>query len=215
MVPRYLLVITILLGSLFGPAGRLDLPYFWVWAAVLIGATLVGALVFDRELLSERLRPGPSGEDRHLRFAMLPFLLGHLVLAGLDVGRFQWSTRIPVRIQTFALAGLVLSMSLTVWAAKINRFFSPVVRIQSERGHHLVKAGPYRWIRHPGYAAAFGAIICSGPALGSWWSMAPLAVPLVLILRRTIIEDRFLHQHLDGYRDYAAHVRYRYFPWIW
>ena len=40
-----------------------------------------------------------------------------------------------------------------------NRFFSPVVRIQGERGHHLITAGPYRFLRHPGYV---GTIIGSG-----------------------------------------------------
>ena len=45
-----------------------------------------------------------------------------------------------------------------------NRFFSPVVRIQQERGHHLVTGGPYRFVRHPGYVAAIVLSLSSGLA---------------------------------------------------
>jgi protein-S-isoprenylcysteine O-methyltransferase Ste14 len=43
----------------------------------------------------------------------------------------------------------------------------------------------------------------------------PLLPVLVLILRRVLVEDRFLHENLPGYREYAARVRSRLIPWVW
>lgn len=145
----------------------------------------------------------------------MPFFVGHLVVAALDIGRFQWSGSIPAGVQIAALVELGASLAVSIRSVSVNRFFSPVVRIQSERGHHLVDIGPYRWVRHPGYAAAIGSMIFSEPALGSWWSMVPLVPMFFLILRRTIIEDRYLHEHLEGYVAYVQRVRYRLMPGIW
>ena len=179
------------------------------------GAIVAAVLVIDRDLLRERAKPGPGGIDRKLRFILVPFSAAHLVIAGLDVGRFHWSGHMAVGIQIAGVVGLAASMSLSVWAAAVNRFFSPVVRIQSERGHHVVTSGPYRWIRHPGYTAVLGSILCSGPALGSWWSMLALVPTFVMLFRRTSLEDRYLHERLDGYADYAKRVRHKLVPGVW
>ena len=79
----------------------------------------------------------------------------------------------------------------------------------------MITTGPYRWVRHPGYAAATVSMLAAGPALGSWWAMLVLAPAYVLILRRTIIEDRYLHEHLEGYVEYAQRTRFRLLPGIW
>jgi protein-S-isoprenylcysteine O-methyltransferase Ste14 len=51
---------------------------------------------------------------------------------------------------------------------EVNRFFFSVVRIQAERGQYVVTAGPYAYVRHPGYLAGILIMVASGPALGSW-----------------------------------------------
>ncbi len=200
---------------LFVPAGRIDLPFFWAYVLILLGyLVIVGFFVMDADLRRERLRPG-QGEDRLMRPLALPFSMAHLVIAGFDVGRYHFSDTIPTDARIAGLAGLVLVLSLAAWAISANRFFSPVVRIQEDRGHTLVTQGPYRFIRHPGYVAGLGMLVCSGLSLGSWWAMAPLVVPAFLMLRRTILEDRFLRRELPGYADYASRVRYRLLPGIW
>lgn len=55
----------------------------------------------------------------------------------------------------------------------------------------------------------------SGLALGSWWSLLPNVVNIAIMLRRLIIEDRFLHENLEGYPDYARRVRWRLAPKLW
>src|SRR3954452_658601 len=151
MILRVLIVECLLAATLFISAGRIDLPWFWAVLALHATMLLAGVPFMDPDLRKERVRPGPGGRSRRIRVLAVPMLLGHLVVAGLDVGRFGWSGPIPVAVQAVALAGCAAGMGLSLWAMAANRFFSPVVRIQAERGHHLITAGPYRVLRHPGY----------------------------------------------------------------
>lgn len=204
-----------LAAVLFPAAGRMDLPFFWAAVLTPIPLAIIIGPYLDPELVRERLKPASAGRDPHLRAIGTVFVLGQLITAGLDVGRFHWSRTVPFALQCAGLAGYWTAMAFAAWALITNRFFSPVVRIQSERGHHVVTTGPYAWIRHPGYAATIAAWPCLSLALGSWWSMAFLIPMLLLVVRRARLEDAFLHDNLDGYRDYAARVRYRILPGIW
>jgi protein-S-isoprenylcysteine O-methyltransferase Ste14 len=212
---RIVLALVVLGGVLFGSAGRFDLPFLWGFLAVYAVGMALAVVLMPSDLIKERMRPGAGGTDRALRFTIIPFFAAHLIIAGLDVGRFGWSTPMPTWLQVVGLAGLAAGFALSLAGVRVNRFFSPVVRIQSERGHHVVTDGPYRWIRHPGYTSTFVMLVASGMALGSWWSLLPLAPVAVMILRRTIIEDRFLHEHLPGYAEYASRVRWRLLPGVW
>ncbi|MFO0972087.1 MAG: isoprenylcysteine carboxylmethyltransferase family protein [Phycisphaerae bacterium] len=202
-------------GCLFGSAGRLDLPFFWAYLGLLIAMLVIAVRIMDRELLRERFAPAPGGHDRHLRWIALPILASELVIAGLDVGRFGWSRPLPPGLRIAALGVVAASLAFAIWALRVNRFFSPVVRIQSERGHHLVTGGPYRFVRHPGYASAVLGWPAGAIALGSWWALLPLLVLAVLLVRRTALEDRYLREQLPGYAEYAARVRYRIVPGVW
>jgi protein-S-isoprenylcysteine O-methyltransferase Ste14 len=109
---------------------------------------------------------------------------------------------------------MALSCLLVFHAMLTNRFFSPVVRIQKERGHHLVDSGPYGIVRHPGYAGMILMAPFSGLALGSWVSVGFALVYSGLILRRVVFEDTFLRGNLEGYDAYASRVRYRLIPGV-
>jgi len=122
---------------------------------------------------------------------------------------------IPQVWQILGLAGMAASLGLALWALTQNRFFSPVIRVQTERGHHLITSGPYQFIRHPGYLGGAGSALCGAIALGSRWALLPAAGVVGVLLRRTVIEDRFLRPELAGYQDYARKVRYRLLPGIW
>src|SRR4051794_8535343 len=199
MILRVLIVEGVVAATLFASAGRIDLPWFWAVLAVHSALLAVGMSSIDPDLRKERLKPGPGGQDRYLRLIAIPFLLAHLIVAGLDVGRFHWSRPMPTGLQALALIGYTAGMALAVCAMLANRFFSPVVRIQHERGHTLVTSGPYRLVRHPGYVGAILASACGGFALGSWWSLVPLGTLAVLFLRRTAVGGRVLRAGLRGY----------------
>lgn len=194
-------------------AGTLRVPAFWMFLSCMFIATPIMLRVADPELIKERLSPAPGGVDRHIRAKIMPFFMAHLVVAGLDA-RFRW-TNPALPMNAVGFLALIAATSLSLWAVSVNRFFSPVVRIQTERGHHLVDRGPYHFIRHPGYLAALVLMIGSGMALGSWWSLIPNLGAMIVILCRASLEDGYLHEHLDGYRQYAARVRWRLMPGLW
>jgi protein-S-isoprenylcysteine O-methyltransferase Ste14 len=146
----------------------------------------------------------------------VPVLILHWIIAGLDRGRFHWGDDVPAWLRGAGLIALAIGWALAFWAMRVNRFFSSVVRIQSDRGQYVVTSGPYGWIRHPGYLAGTVIIVASGIALGSWLATAILIVfGLPFLLHRAITEDRVLQAELPGYRDYAARVRWRVLPGIW
>jgi protein-S-isoprenylcysteine O-methyltransferase Ste14 len=200
--------------ALFGCAGRLDIAFFQAYLLVCLAALTVAAFILDPELLQERVRPG--GQPLKLRYyALILPPIAHWCIAGLDVGRFHWSDSVAPGLQVAGLATFAMALALIVWAMRANRFFSSVIRLQEDRGHELVTAGPYRWVRHPGYIAALTFCLSSGIALGSWLSLLPAAVCVPLLLNRTVAEDRFLKKNLKGYSAYAESVRYRLLPGIW
>ena len=204
----------VMAGTFFGSAGRWDLPLAWACMGVYAGFMLVAHFLMGPELRRERMNPAPGGIDRQIRWMMLPFIVGYWVVAGLDI-RWHGTAIMPQGWQVLGLAGFTASLGLALWALTQNRFFSPVVRIQTERGHRLITSGPYQFIRHPGYLGAAGSTLCGAIALGSWWALLPAAGLVGVLIRRTILEDRFLHRELAGYQEYARTVRYRLLPGIW
>ena len=200
---------------LFVSAGRWDLPFFWAYLGVNVALMAALAGQVDPELMEERW--DPAGGRRQLLplvFCGTPLYVGHLVIAGLDAGRFHWS-KIPNDIQVAGLVLFTVSWALVGWAMVANRFFSSVVRIQAERGHHVVTSGPYRYLRHPGYAAGIVGFLTGPLALGSWWALLPIVPVVAFVLWRTAAEDRFLRRELPGYAAYAERVRYRLLPGVW
>ena len=212
---RVLILLGMVIAVLFGSAGRWDLPFFWAFLGVVVVFLLAFRLLTDPGLQQERVGHGSGrSRSRAFRLALAPFVLGLLVVAGLDAGRFHWSA-VPFGVQVAGLVGLAAALSLMLWAMAVNRFFSPAIYIQSERGHHVITGGPYRFIRHPGYLAmalifGFGVL-----ALGSWWALLPAAGYALLILNRAAREDRFLQAELPGYAEYAKRVHYRVLPGVW
>ncbi len=193
-----------------------------LWGYLLL--LVVGRLA-DRRLLTgsserlrgEHLRSGSPGRGAFSISASLFRLCGvaHYAIAGLELVRYRGVSRVPLVLRVAGLAGLAASHGLLFWARSVNPFYSPEVRVQDDRGHRVITAGPYRFVRHPGYLASILRLPCSALALGSLWSMAPSTVWLPLTVYWTILEDGVLTAGLEGYTDYTGEVPYRLFPGLW
>ena len=204
---------------LFISAGRLD----WVWSWVYIGTYFIGiainALVIlprNPEMIAERaeIKEDAKGWDKTLGILIAIPTLGMLIVAGLDV-RFGWSAPLPVAVHLIALAIGALGSALFSWALASNAYFSRVVRLQMDRGHTVATGGPYRHVRHPGYAAMVISSLATPPMLGSLWALIPAGLIACLYVVRTALEDKTLQAELAGYQDYARQVRYRLVPGAW
>jgi protein-S-isoprenylcysteine O-methyltransferase Ste14 len=216
---RYVLALAVfelVLGFvLFGSAGRVDLPWFWALLACHAVILAAGFAALDPDLRRERMGPRGGGIDRVFRSLMLAFVLIHLAVAGLDVGRFGWSPGLPAAAHAAALAVYAGGLLLSMRAMAVNRFFVPAVQIQAERGQYPVTAGPYRFVRHPGYAGLLLAVFAECVVFGSLWSAVPALAFAATLAARTAMEDRMLRERLRGYAEYARSVRYRLVPCVW
>jgi protein-S-isoprenylcysteine O-methyltransferase Ste14 len=201
--------------ALFASAGTLAFVTYWVYLAIFAAGFVATFLLVDPDLARERMRPAGKHPPPAL-WVFTGVLFAHWIVAGLDYGRFHWSDSVPSWLQWLGLAAVAASYAFCLWAMRINRFFSSVVRIQSDRGQVVISAGPYACIRHPGYIAGIVLTAASGLALNSWLATTLLVVcSLPFLLYRTVTEDRVLKTELPGYRDYAERVRWRLLPGIW
>ncbi len=207
-------------AALFLAAGRLDWPAAWAYLGAYVGVAVANGLFLLRrqpELVAERARVKEGAKRWDPPLAAVVSLLGPLavlVVAGLDVRR-RWSRGLPWPLRVGALATMILGYLLVVWAMVANRFFSGVVRIQTECGHVVVNGGPYRFVRHPGYSGMGTHLLATPALLGSRWAFLPALLTVAVLVLRTALEDRTLRKELPGYADYARGVRHRLLPGIW
>jgi len=219
---RALFSLAILVSSPFLAAGRLDWLPAWALVALTLTANAISRIIPARrhpDLLVERARFVEGRDVKPWDRLLMPIvgIIGPLatwIVAGLDE-RFVWLPVVPLALQIAAFLVVAAGSALATWAMAENRFFSAVVRIQRDRGHSVVSTGPYRFVRHPGYAGGVLAAIGMPLALGSAWALIPGVLSAGAIAARTALEDRTLHEELDGYREYAARVRYRLLPGVW
>ena len=221
-IPRFLIMTLLMLSVLFLAAGRLDWWEAWAYIGQALFVLILSRTVMilktpdtAMERVEAAQKEGVKAWDKTLMpltAVVLPFV--SWVVAGLDE-RFGWSPDLPDVIQVIALAVIFLGSMFGTWAMLANRFFSSHVRIQTERGHQVVDRGPYRIVRHPGYAGLVLAWVAA-PVLFSSYGVAVLAVIAIAASAwRTALEDRTLQEELPGYQEYTGRVRYRLVPGIW
>lgn len=205
---------------LFASAGTLS----WVEGWVLVGLYTAGLLVTlqivgrcNLDLLIERaqiVREDAQAWDKIISPAIRLLFVGMFVVSGLDE-RFEWTTSLTLAGQIAAFATGLAGYGLIAWAMTSNRFFNVYTRIQEERGHAVATAGPYRFVRHPGYVGMIILALALPLGLGSLPALAFGGCAAVLFVTKTALEDRTLNEELDGYREYAQRVRYRLLPGVW
>ncbi|MBS3797591.1 isoprenylcysteine carboxylmethyltransferase family protein [Pseudoalteromonas sp. BDTF-M6] len=201
----------------------LDLQWWqaWVYSAEVFAFGVGG------HMLTEQRNPGLIAERQNIDSIkkanpwdkvlapLMAISIGFpmIIVAGLD-HRYQWSSEFPLWLNWLGFMLVALGYGIATWALVENRFFISVVRIQTERGHVVCDTGPYRFIRHPGYAGSVLALFGIVLALDSLWTLLPTAFATVITLIRTQLEDTALHKELPGYSEYARRVKYRLFPGV-
>ncbi|GAC1044833.1 methyltransferase [Rhizobium sp. No.120] len=208
-----------LLVMIFLPAGHLD---WWPgWAFIIFLVVVYGiALLIMRRVnpvifrARSRFQAGTKGWDLILVSLILLGMIAEIPLGALDAGRMGWSV-MPTSIVILGYLLLAAGIALGTWAQAVNRFFEPGVRLQRERGQHVISDGPYAYVRHPGYVSAILVFAGLALALGSWWALIPAGWASAVLILRTSWEDALLHSELEGYADYSKRVRFRLLPGIW
>jgi len=214
----YLLIPLILLIC----GGDLGWWQAWLYSLLILTAGIGGRMWAEQRhpgLLAERQNIESIQNAKAWDKVLAPLMavsIGYpmVFVAGLD-HRYNWSSEFSLWLIVSGFILVSLGYAFATWALAENRFFSSVVRIQTDRGHEVCDSGPYRFVRHPGYAGSILALFGIVLALSSVWTLIPAAVASIIAVIRTVLEDRTLQEELPGYRDYARRVRYRLIPWIY
>jgi protein-S-isoprenylcysteine O-methyltransferase Ste14 len=207
---------------LFGAAGTLNWLMGWAYLLFMLGFSLLSRLHLLRsypDLAAERAASMGKENVEPWDRRLMPFVaiwgpMLVLLIAGLD-RRNGWSPAVAQWVQIAAFGVVIVGYLVGHWATMANRFFSGTVRIQTERGHTVQDAGPYRIVRHPSYAAGVVANPAIALTLGSLWALLPAGLVVAALITRTALEDRMLHDKLPGYAEYAQRTRYRLLPGVW
>ena len=196
-------------------AAAIGLVRFWILGAILIAFVAYTTSAVDRTLMKERLRPAGPTADRGLLLVIRLSAAAQLIVSLLDIRWFHWSDRVPPSLRAAAMVAVAVSLALLSRAMTANRFFSSAIRVQSDRGHQVVRNGPYAIVRHPGYLGMIVVVPAEALALGSWYGLLLALIYAAAIARRVSVEDRYLRGRLDGYVEYVNVVRYRLVPGVW
>jgi protein-S-isoprenylcysteine O-methyltransferase Ste14 len=197
----------------------------WAQAWIFLGINVIFfvisrgiAIRLNPDIIRERVTASSKPDTKNWDKRLMPVMIVFPALIGLVAGwnhRFGWPPVVPMSLQVVGLFFYIFAQSFTTWAVSVNAFFSSQVRIQTDRGHYAISEGPYKLIRHPGYAAGILAIVTSALILESYWALIPAIASIPFYFLRTSLEDKTLQEELPGYRKYAQMVRYRLFPGIW
>lgn len=205
-------------GLLFGSAGRLDWGAGWLYLLLYVSGLVAAAVVMlpaHADVIASRTELAPKhGWDRAVMVVYSLAGLAILIVGGLDE-RFDWTAAMAPAWRALGVAGYVAGYGVFVWAMWANAYFAAVSRAQPERGQQVAQGGPYRFVRHPGYAGLLVFAPACAAVLDSTWVLIPAAALMASIVARTAFEDRMLRAELPGYTRYAQRVRYRLIPGVW
>jgi protein-S-isoprenylcysteine O-methyltransferase Ste14 len=148
-----------------------------------------------------------------LSFFFIDFLVWFAIMP-LDAKRFGWSPAFPFWVKATGTVLLVLASVIVFEALKENTFAAPVVKMQKERGQHVISTGLYGIVRHPMYTGAVLMFIAGPLLLGSVFGLIMGLVLIVTIAVRSIGEETMLKQELEGYSDYMKKVKWRMIPFV-
>ena len=207
---------------LFGPAGTLRWPAAWVLLGVLFLARGMSAMVLyrrSRALLVERarlpLQRGQSPADKVLLPAYMASVAAEVAFVSWD----RWHRHLlgsPAFVaRSVGLLLFLIGCYIVHVALRSNPFAVTVVRHQTERGHEVVREGPYSLVRHPMYVGLVLEAIGLPLWLGSTAGVLASIVPVGVLVIRIVAEEHMLAASLADYPRYVREVRWRLVPRLW
>ena len=111
-----------------------------------------------------------------------------------------------------SLASTLTTVAAHAQTGQTGLYLNPIA---IRAGNSYADSGPYAFLRHPGYVAASLMFVGIALSLGSLWALVPAVVSCLLLVVRTVLEDKTLRNELPGYEEYAQRVRYRLVPGVW
>lgn len=164
---------------------------------------------------AQRQRPGAVPADAGSRI-----VLRLCYVAGFGVA-FVLTERVPsaqLGVAAAPWAGLLLiwsGISIRAWSFQtLGRYFT--FTVQTSDDQPVISSGPYRIIRHPGYAGVLLASMGTGMVTGNWLAILVITVAVLCgLIYRITVEERALSRALGAAYQSYAWKRRRLIPYIW
>ncbi|HMK49457.1 MAG TPA: isoprenylcysteine carboxylmethyltransferase family protein [Thermodesulfovibrionales bacterium] len=222
LVVNSIISLAIMGGLLFLPAGTFDWWRAWTLLGIIAAGSIVSVVVLfpgHKDLLWERLRP-PIQKKQPLtdKIILLSFLVSFYSMFAfipLDVFRFHLMARPAAIVSSLGLALFILGWRIVYLALRENAFASLVVKLQEERRQTVIDSGVYGLVRHPMYAGGILFVLGIPLWLESYAATVLALFPVLLLMLRIPMEERYLRRELAGYEAYMRRVRYRIIPHVW
>jgi protein-S-isoprenylcysteine O-methyltransferase Ste14 len=211
-------MVVVAAGFVFVNAPRLGWTLGWIYVGIIVATLTINMtclLRWNPDLIRRRMRVSKFSKTWDKVWAVL---FGVAMIAIYVVAVMEARDRVssaPGAAWLLGLAIFVPGWALAIWSMVVNPFFEKTVRIQTDHGHRVIDTGPYAYMRHPGYVGFAGWMLSTPLLLASTWASIPALVSVVLLVIRTALEDRTLHEELPGYAEYASRVRFRLIPGVW
>ena len=154
---------------MFVPAG-VGWTKGWIFLSAFLIETAVSVVYLWRRnpaifAARSKIQKGIKRWDKLLMACLFASLLAVFPVAGLDDGRFHWSS-VPIWLVVLGYVLFSIGFVVSAWAEAVNKFAELGVRIQTDRGHKVVDTGPYAVVRHPMYLAAVLLFFGTAPGVG-------------------------------------------------
>ena len=149
--------------------------------------------------------PSDRGTTRQIGAAFVFALCAGLaapLLNRLRIGRLRTH---PVADTGIAL--MLMGLAVRVWSARtLGRFYTRTLRVTE--GQSVITVGPYRWVRHPGYAADTVLWLGFGLAAKNLLVAGSILVAmLAAYTRRIAVEEVMLNEQFgEAYAEYVRHT---------
>lgn len=131
---------------------------------------------------------------------------GGIITYLIEPGWMAWGAvaDFPLWWRWIGVVPLVAGTVMAMWGLRtLGRHFA--LSVSPQEGNTLVRSGPYRWVRHPLYSAAFVETVGVSLVMASWF-VGLMAVLLWwgIALRTPMEEEKLIERYGDVYREYIA-----------
>lgn len=116
---------------------------------------------------------------------------------------------------TVSLVIMILGLALRTWSVyTLGNYFTMHLSIQ--KGHKIIRSGPYKYFRHPSYVGAFFTYLGTSVFLHAWFSLilAAIILPIAWVRRIHHEEELLIEEFGEEYKSYCKSVK-RAIPGLW
>jgi len=187
-----------------------ELPFRIIFLALWIVFLTISYARHPRQLRSRSIRERLKGTskweskvDVALRVAFFFFWVAALILyANYPDWMAHYTLPLAIWLRWVGVGVAIVSLPLLAWAHHtLGEQFSPDLRLRQE--HRLVTSGPYRWMRHPMYAAESLFMIALAAESANWPVALLMIAGIVMLYARVGKEEAMMiEQFGDEYRSY-------------